>query len=111
VSHRTPLFGVSPRCFTLVATGSDGLQAVGVLDGAEVKRMYVHPLPQRRGIGAAIVRALEAEARRRGLPRLELHASPSVPFYLFLGFRQLATETRRNGDTEFVHVRMSKDLG
>jgi GNAT superfamily N-acetyltransferase len=99
------------RCFSLVAIGAAGLEGLGVLDGSEVRRVYVDPRLQRRGIGTMIVRALEAEARKRGLPRLELQASPSsVPFYLSLGFRTLQTETTRNGDAQFIHVRMHKDL-
>lgn len=100
------------RCFSLVAVDSDNPVALGVLDGTEVKRVYVHPRLQRQGIGTMLVRALEAEARRRGLPHLDLQASPSsVPFYLSLGFRELHTETTTNGGAEFVHVRMFRDLG
>ena len=73
--------------------------------------MYVHPRRRRQGIGTMMVRSLEAEARRRGLTRVELQASPSsVAFYVLLGFRELAKEVTRNGDAEFVHVRMSKDI-
>jgi GNAT superfamily N-acetyltransferase len=99
------------RCFALVAMSSDGLEGVGVLDGSEVKRMYVHPRRQRQGIGTMIFRSLEAEARNRGLSHLELQASPSsVPFYALLGFREQEKETTSNGYAEFTHVRMSKDL-
>jgi len=99
------------RCFTLVATDSDGIAAVAALDGSEVKRVYVHPRRQRQGIGTMMVRSLESEARRRGLTRVELQTSPSsVAFYVLLGFRELTKETTRNGDAEFIHVRMSKDI-
>lgn len=106
------------RCFTLVAVGSGGvegplrsLQGLGVLEGSEVKRVYVHPEFQSRGIGTQLVRALEAEARLRALPRIELQASPSsVRFYVGLGFRELVKEVSRNGDAEFTHVKMFKDF-
>lgn len=99
------------RSFTLVAVVPDGIGGLGVLDSAEVKRVYVHPRVQSRGIGTKLVQALEAEARRRGAHRLELQASPSsVRFYLRLGFRELVKETSRNGDAEFIHVKMFKDL-
>jgi N-acetylglutamate synthase-like GNAT family acetyltransferase len=99
------------RVFALVAVGAHGLEAVGVLDGAEIKRLYVHPDCQRRGTGASLARALEAEARRQGLQRLQLQASPSsVGFYSRLGFTEVGRETTQNGDAEFVHVQMVKQL-
>ena len=99
------------RCYTLVATDSDGIKAVAALDGSEVRRVYVHPLRQRQGLGTMMVRSLEAEARRRGLTRIELQASlSSVAFYALLGYQELTKETTRNGDAEFIHVRMSKDI-
>jgi GNAT superfamily N-acetyltransferase len=98
-------------CFALVAVGAAGVEAVGALAGAEIKRLYVRPGAQRRGTGARLVRELEAEARRRGLDRVELQASPSsVPFYVALDYRPLGEETTRNGDAEFRHVRMTKRL-
>jgi GNAT superfamily N-acetyltransferase len=99
------------RGFTLVAVGPAGIEGLGVLDGIEIRRVYVRPDLQGRGTGAALVRALEAEARKRGLARIELQASlSSVPFYRALGYRQGAQETSRNGDAEFIHVRMDKEL-
>jgi GNAT superfamily N-acetyltransferase len=100
------------RSFTLVAVGPARVEAVGALAGEQLERVYVHPSCQRQGIGALLVRALEAEARRGGVRRLTLQASPSsVPFYQALGFVALGQETSRNGEAVFVHVRMSKDLG
>jgi GNAT superfamily N-acetyltransferase len=99
------------RAFTLVAVGPDGIEGLGVLDGLEIRRVYVRPKLQGRGTGAQLVRALEDEARKRGLTRIELQASlSSVGFYRALGYREGAQETSRNGDAEFIHVRMAKDL-
>ena len=99
------------RGFTLVAVGQEGIEGLGVLDGLEIRRVYVRPKLQGRGTGAQLVRALEDEARRRGLARIELQASlSSVAFYRALGYQEGVQETSRNGDAEFIHVRMSKDL-
>jgi GNAT superfamily N-acetyltransferase len=99
------------RGFTLVAVGPKGLEGLGVLDGIEIRRVYVRPKLQGRGTGTRLVHALEDEARKRGLARIELQASlSSVGFYRALGYREGAEETSRNGDAEFIHVRMSKDL-
>ena len=100
------------HAFVLVASGHDGApRALGVLEGGEIKRVYVHPDSQRQGIGTAIVRALEAEARRRALTSLSLQASPSsVPFYRSLGYLEGERVTTGRGEAEFTHVRMSKPL-
>ena len=52
-----------------------------------IEAVYVDPDAARRGIGAALVAALEREARARGARTLALDASlNSVPFYRALGF-------------------------
>jgi GNAT superfamily N-acetyltransferase len=99
------------RSFTLVAVGQEGVEGLGVLDGIEIRRVYVRPKLQSQGTGTRLVRALEDEARKRGQARIELQASlSSVGFYRALGYQEGAKETSRNGDAEFIHVRMSRDL-
>jgi len=54
-----------------------------------VEAIYVDPDWQRQGIGTALFRALERDARAAGLPGLMLDASiNSVPFYAAMGCRQ-----------------------
>jgi GNAT superfamily N-acetyltransferase len=97
--------------FTLVACGPSGIEAVGMLDGVELKRIYVDSSRQGHGLGKLLVEELVAEARRRGHRRVVLQASPSsVPFYAALGFRELGEETMRNGEATFNHVRMEMDI-
>jgi N-acetylglutamate synthase-like GNAT family acetyltransferase len=99
------------RCFALVVEGVGGVEAVGALDGVEIRRLYVQPGAQRRGTGSLLVGELEAEARRRGIERLEVHASPSSEgFYRARGFQRIGEQTTRNGPAEFRHVHMVKDL-
>lgn len=45
----------------------------------EIKRMYVAPAARGKGVGGAILRALEAEARRLGFTRLVLETGPRQP--------------------------------
>lgn len=51
-----------------------GCGALRRLDSAtaELKRMYVVPAERKRGVGRAILKSLEAEARRMGVSRLVL---------------------------------------
>lgn len=55
--------------------------------GGRLFQMAVSPALQGRGLGARLVRALEAELRRRGFTHVHLHARASVvPFYERLGY-------------------------
>ena len=78
------------RCM-VVAEADDGRIAgfaqlaagEGVIEG-----VYVDPDFMRRGVGRALVAALEDEAQRLGIARLMLDASlNAVPFYSALGYR------------------------
>jgi putative acetyltransferase len=78
----------------------DGEQAVGcgairLLDptSAEVKRMYVEPLQRGRGVGKAVLTALEAAARQLGVERLALETGTyqraAIALYKGAGFKQI----------------------
>ncbi len=58
--------------------GCGGLRRTGDGEG-EIKRMYVVPDARRLGVGARVLAALEAEARRRGLARLRLETGVRQP--------------------------------
>jgi putative acetyltransferase len=51
--------------------GCGAVRAIGEAVG-EIKRMYVSPAVRGRGVGLAVLDALEAEARRLGMRRLVL---------------------------------------
>lgn len=109
VPHR---LGSELECLSaLVADEGNGALGVGALDGAEIKRLYVSPHAQTSGIGSAILAALETVARRAGVQKLELQASPSSErFYVLHGYSSICEERTHNGDAEFVHIRMEKRL-
>jgi GNAT superfamily N-acetyltransferase len=99
------------RFFTLVAVTANGVEGVGALDGGELKRIYVHPEAQGRGVGKVILRTLETEARCTGLRYLKVSASPSsVSFYAAFGFRGSDEDILVIGNAEFRHVTMIKEL-
>ena len=62
-------------------------------DGAQHAHIRVHRAHRRRGIGSALLDALESEARRRNAPRLLSGASAAKPFALDWaakrGFREI----------------------
>jgi ribosomal protein S18 acetylase RimI-like enzyme len=59
----------------------------GAPPGGRLFQMAVRPELQGQGLGARLVRHLEAELRARGVSRVHLHARASVvPFYERLGY-------------------------
>ena len=72
-----------------------GCGAIRVLDpmSAEVKRMYVEPEVRGKGVGKAVMMALEAAARRLGARRLVLetgvHQGAAIALYERAGFTRI----------------------
>ena len=90
-----------------VAAG-DGAFVIAYLDGlavgcgavrrldeatAELKRMYVDPSVRSRGIGRALVEALECEARLLGVTRVVLETgtrlAPAIKLYEAMGYARI----------------------
>ncbi|MBN1402090.1 MAG: GNAT family N-acetyltransferase [Anaerolineae bacterium] len=96
----------------LVCEQAGHVLGLGCLAGHELKRVYVDPEQQGRGIGRALVAELESEARARSRDRLRLQSSPAaMPFWASLGYRVVGRERIRVGEAEFVVVGMQKELG
>jgi GNAT superfamily N-acetyltransferase len=87
-AERSGGFWVARRREALV--GMFGLEAAGS-DAMELRRMYVAPSARRGGIGGAMLRFAEDEARRFGAQRLELSTSELQPaavgLYRAAGYR------------------------
>jgi predicted N-acetyltransferase YhbS len=72
-------------------------------------QMAVAPHLQGQGLGARLVRALEAELRRRGFSHVHLHARAHVvPFYSRLGYAEYGEPFTEVG---IPHRHMRKVLG
>lgn len=77
------------REIRMVAEMDGTLVGIGalVVRGAELRACYVLPDAARRGVGTALVEAIEGMARERGLTHLRLQASLTAePFYTALGY-------------------------
>lgn len=99
-SPRVVSRGVVHQADTLPGLGAwRGSEAVGHLtwhvEGGELEIVTLVADPRREGIGTALVRAAEVEARRRGCRRAWLVTTndnaPAIAFYRALGWRHVAT--------------------
>lgn len=79
---------------------------------AEIKRMYVNPAERSRGVGRALLAALETEARALGMARLVLETGLRQPeanaLYERAGFSRIAPFGEYVGSP--LSVCMAKDL-
>lgn len=74
-----------------------GFALAGYVDGRlHLEELAVHPSQQRRGLGAALVEHVVAEAREVACPLLTLttfrYVPWNAPWYRRLGFRELSSE-------------------
>ncbi len=102
----------------VVATRADtpvGCGAVRQVDGGtgEIKRMYVVPAMRGRGVGRAILEAIEAEARGLGLTRLVLETGvrqiEAIALYERAGYARIPAFGEYVGSSA-TSVCMAKDL-
>ena len=105
------VFDELSQLHTLVFEEGGVVLGVGALAGEEITRVYIMPHAQGRGIGSAIMAALEQEARGRGVRTMEVKASPSsVSFYEKLGYTTIRPGRYRAGEAVFQYVVMRKPL-
>ena len=84
----------------------------GQLDGDEILSLYVHADHAGRGVGRALLRALEDEARQRGITTLRLNSTLTARnFYVAHGYRILGQTTHPvGGNIKLRCVAMAKAL-
>jgi putative acetyltransferase len=102
------------REYRLVAEFDGKIVGVGCLVPAnsEVRACYVAPSATRKGVGSAILRAIERVARDRGVTTLQADSSLTAePFYRFNGYEAYARgEHVLNTGARMACVKVRKDL-
>lgn len=96
---------------SIVVVERDGrIVATGTLIGYDVRRVYVEPAWQGRGLGRAIMAELEARAAKQGVEEVQVYASlPAKPFYERLGYLAVEEGARDCGEGQVLRwIRMSK---
>jgi putative acetyltransferase len=111
---------VRPRGLMLIAMDDGDAQGVGAYrplddDVAEIKRMYVEPSSQGKGIGRLLLDRLIAEAHAAGYRRLRLDTdrasmSGAIRLYRSFGFVEIAPYgPDRDGQFAFFEKRLDAD--
>ena len=88
-------------------------EIVGVigLKGHEVRTFFVDPDYQGKGVERALYNELELTARKQGLNKLIVDASPlGEPIYIKLGFTKKGTKTKEYDGGTFTDAYMEKEL-
>jgi len=97
---------------TLVAHLDGELVATGTLLGTNVRRVFVRPDRQGRGIGGILMHRLEEEATSLEILALDLSSSlPAKEFYLALRYEIVSEENTDEGGGETLrYFEMAKRL-
>jgi len=99
---------------TLVVRSHEAVVGFGSLVPAdcELRAVYVHPQWGRRGVGTLLLRSLEEQAQKQGVPFLQMDASLNAQrFYERNGYRVLARGLHRSRSGQKIDcVKMRKDL-
>jgi putative acetyltransferase len=94
-----------------VAESVGDIVGFAALDGADVKAVYVAPGWTGRGVGSALLTAVEGEASARDAPELNLESSlNAVGFYIARGYSRVRDSIHCMGDVEILCVTMHKRL-
>lgn len=111
IAHRTVLVAEMDgrQCGVLVAHADEEPQT-GPDAAIDIEVVAVAPDAAGCGVGRALMRRMEREARRAGAAMLTLYTTARVPrnreFYVSLGFR----EARRSGMSAFERIHFEKPL-
>jgi GNAT superfamily N-acetyltransferase len=98
--------------YTVIAKQGGQVIGTGTIVGSEIKRVFVDPAFQNRGLGRLIMRELEGRAISAGIDTVTLDASlPSKKFYDLLDYVTLEKTFREVENGERLNFyRMEKRL-
>lgn len=95
----------------VVATAGGEIVGFANLAGDLLDRVYVQAAWLRRGVGTALVGALERAAMKRGINALRTDASITArPFFQALGYQTISPQKVSRGGVVLTNYRMQKTL-
>jgi GNAT superfamily N-acetyltransferase len=102
-------FDAARMSFLIVHEDAGCVVALGGLEKGEISRLYVDPPFWRRGIGAGILRCLEAHAAEDGVTEISVRSALfSLSFYESFGYFALAEHSHSVGAATFRWIDMVK---
>ncbi len=106
------LHAMMAQGYRLVIESEAGIDAFALLDPPDyISLLYCRARASRNGHATRLLRAMEAEARHRGIVRVHTAASLiSHPFFLRRGYTVDTTERVERKGVDFHRYRMSKRL-
>jgi len=105
------LYAELSNYYILIYEKNNEILGLGALDRNEIKRSYIDPKAQRKGIGSKIIEQLEQEAKKRDVQIISTQASPSSEsFYKTLGYTTIQKEQMKKDQAIFEFVTMEKKL-
>ncbi|MBW2972799.1 GNAT family N-acetyltransferase [Candidatus Woesearchaeota archaeon] len=83
----------------------------GVVEGSHIRRVYIHPDFQRKGVGKNIVKNLEEIAKERGFESCTLNSSSNaLDFYKSLGYKDNGKKVIEQDGLTVTFTKMKKTL-
>lgn len=93
----------------IVYEENDTILGVGAIAGAHIKRVYVLPCHQGRGIGRLLMGRLEEIAKGNGFRDCELYSTVNaLDFYKRLGYQEQGPVTLEKNGISVTFTRMTK---
>lgn len=90
--------------------GGAGWEEAAGGEAATIRAVFVHPAAHGQGVGARLLRGIEAELAARGLTRLVVPAAlNAIGFYERLGYRAVERCAAEIGGVRLAYQRMVKE--
>ena len=98
--------------YVLVFVEQGSIKGLGaLLDGAELRWIYVDPVSQKKGIGKALLAKLEMEVKRRGLNKVHLKSYfGSKTFYEKFGYKYICKDITKYKNFIIESLVMEKNI-
>lgn len=111
-SNTTDILDDAKHHYICVIKRNGRIVATGTLRYTHVKRVFVHPDWQGKGLGKVIMQDLEQQARKNDLPLIELHSSLfAKPFYDSQSYKMFHVgKVKVANDEVLYYQRMAKRI-
>jgi N-acetylglutamate synthase-like GNAT family acetyltransferase len=111
INTPSKIIAKSKKIELFVAVEGDKILGINGLKEDQVKKFYVNPAYQGRGVGRKLIKNIENTARKRKIRKLVVRSSLYAEgFYKKMGFRRIKKIKSGRGNIEFDEIFMEKKL-